>query len=106
MKNRRVQYLLIPALACLLAGLFPAAPESAAAEPACSELVTAKCTKCHSETRICQKVKKGKSEGAWKRTVKRMIGHGAEVNGKEKNQLITCLSTPDPSVRQLCTAGK
>jgi hypothetical protein len=83
--------------------LFCLSPAAAAEEVSCTTMVKTTCTRCHSETRICQKVQKDKGKGAWKRTVKRMISHGAVAGEDEKTRLITCLSTPDPAIREFCT---
>lgn len=71
-------------------------------KPACGELVISKCTSCHYETRICQKVKKRKGKGSWKRTLKSMIRNGAVINREEQKRLLQCLSTPDSEVLKLC----
>ena len=93
--------IVLPAVFMLQLFLVPPSPAAAEA-PACGELVKSKCIKCHHETRICQKVRKGKGKGSWKTTIKSMIRHGAVVNKDEKKQLVTCLSTPDSEVLELC----
>ncbi len=67
----------------------------------CTKLLQAKCLQCHPETRICQKLEK-KSKRAWKRTVKRMVKKGAELDTEQQKMLVQCLSKPSPEVVQYC----
>lgn len=100
----RMYHLLIPALTlCFFQASSPQPATAAEAEPTqCDQIVKAKCLSCHSETRICYRVKKGKSTRAWKKTVKYMIRNGAQVNDAELEQLTNCLSTPDKGLREYC----
>ena len=75
---------------------------SVASDVSCADLVKTNCLSCHSETRICQKIKKGKGKGAWKNTMQSMIRNGANVSKSEQKLLITCLSKPDSGIRNLC----
>jgi len=77
-----------------------------AATPTCGELVKSKCLACHYETRICQKIKKGRGKGSWKKTIKAMIRHGAVIGKADQKHLITCLSTADSKVLELCGIKK
>ncbi len=72
----------------------------------CGELVKNKCIKCHYETRICQKVKKGRGKGSWKNTIKSMLRHGAVLSKAEQKDLVVCLSTADGKVLELCGMDK
>lgn len=74
--------------------------------PACGELVKNECTTCHFETRICQKVKKRKGKGSWKRTITSMVRHGADIGKEEQKRLLNCLSKPDSEVLELCGMKK
>jgi len=58
----------------------------------CDALLTAKCTKCHSTSRICEKLSK-KSKARWQRTISRMTERGAEVNVEEGATLLVCLDS-------------
>jgi len=104
MKNTSGLFLLFLIVFCLVQ--VPVAPRASASAaeraPNCAELLKGKCLLCHHETRICRKVKQDKGKGAWKRTIKSMIRHGAAVNKNEQGQLINCLSKPDIEIKKLC----
>ena len=106
MKRKTRGSLTILPAAFLLQLFFVQASFAEAAAPACGELVNNKCTTCHFETRICQKVKKGKGKGSWKRTITSMVRHGAVIDKAEQKRLLTCLSTPDNEVLELCGMKK
>ncbi|NOX80206.1 MAG: hypothetical protein GXP57_03825 [Deltaproteobacteria bacterium] len=72
----------------------------------CTQLVTSRCEKCHYKTRICEKIQKRRGKGSWKRTIKNMVRHGAQLNAAEQKQLVYCLSTPTPEVLKLCEPDK
>ncbi len=87
--------------------LLALAPVLIASNPAnatatCSELVTLHCLSCHSETRICQKIDKKRGKRAWKRTIKAMIRHGANIDKSTRNELIECLGKKADSLPELC----
>ncbi|RUM33351.1 MAG: hypothetical protein DSY50_08370 [Desulfobulbus sp.] len=75
---------------------------TAFADQACTDLVKKNCLSCHFETRICQKIKKQRGKRSWKRTVKSMVRHGANIEKSEQRQLITCLSKKGMPIQQLC----
>ncbi|VAW35377.1 hypothetical protein MNBD_DELTA04-561 [hydrothermal vent metagenome] len=79
---------------------------SAFAAANCTQLVTSRCEKCHYKTRICEKIQKRQGKGSWKRTIKNMVRHGAQLNAAEQKQLAYCLSTPTPDVLKLCELDK
>jgi len=56
----------------------------------CADLLTAKCTECHSTARACEKLGK-KSKARWQRTVERMVARGAKINAEEAAALLVCL---------------
>lgn len=76
------------------------------ANDSCRDLAQKKCVTCHFETRICQKIQKNKGKVSWKRTIKSMIRHGAQLNAKEQKILITCFSGPDSSILSFCRMDK
>jgi len=97
---------MLSAVVILLQFYFVHPSSVVAAPPNCAELIKDKCVKCHSETRICQKIKKGRGKGSWKNTIKSMLRHGAVVSKAEQKSLVVCLSTPDSTVRELCKMNK
>ena len=68
----------------------------------CAQLVDRRCVVCHFETRICQKLRKGKSKRSWKRTIRTMVRHGARLDSDEVDRLVSCLADGDPSVLDYC----
>ncbi len=70
-------------------------------ENSCEQLISTKCTACHYNTRICVRLTK-KSKRAWKRTVKNMIRHGADVSKDELKKVVVCLNEPSPEVTAWC----
>lgn len=76
------------------------------AEDACGPLVQAKCLSCHFETRMCQKMRKRKGKSSWKRTIKAMVRHGAELDRGEQKTLIQCFTGRDSSILSLCGMDK
>ena len=67
----------------------------------CESLLRAKCTHCHYETRVCQKLGK-KSKRGWRATVRRMVKHGAELSKEEQKVLVECLSTRQKGAEAFC----
>lgn len=106
MKRKTSRSLTILSVFFLLQFTFALPSPAVAAAPACGELVKSKCTTCHYETRICQKVKKRKGKGSWKRTITSMIRHDAVIGKAEQKRLLTCLSKPDSEVLELCGMKK
>ncbi len=88
-----------------LSMILPGAAQTAASEN-CSQLVRKHCLSCHSETRICQKIKKNKGKRAWKRTIKRMTRHGAQIEKKDIKELTACLSSDGITVPTLCSPAQ
>ena len=72
----------------------------------CSELLTNRCETCHYNTRVCQKVKKKKGKGSWKRTIKNMVKQGAKLDKSEQKQLVDCLSKRTPEILEFCNLKK
>jgi len=98
---------MILAAAVILLGFILVPPLPAgAATPSCGELVEHKCLTCHYETRICQKLRKKKGKGSWKKTIKSMIRKGAVVSKAEQKSLIICFSKRDRAVLELCGLKK
>lgn len=58
----------------------------------CADLLTAKCTECHSTARACEKLGK-KSKARWQRTIERMVARGAKLNAAEAAALLVCLES-------------
>ena len=56
----------------------------------CLEQLEQKCTSCHYNTRICKKLEK-KNKRAWKKTVKRMLRYGMEMDKQEQEKIVDCL---------------
>jgi hypothetical protein len=106
MKRKNFCFIMLSAVVILLQFHLVHPSSVAASSPNCSELIKDKCVKCHSETRICQKVKKGRGKSSWKNTIKSMLGHGAAVSRAEQKSLVVCLSTPDSTVLGLCKMDK
>lgn len=84
------------------------------AEESCTELLTNRCEGCHYLTRVCQKVEKemgkkslfGGPEGIWKRIIKNMVKQGAQLNAKEEDILVQCLSKPSEEALSTCKIKK
>jgi len=76
------------------------------AEESCTELLTNRCEACHYNTRVCQKVKKKKGKGSWKRTIKNMVRQGAKLNKSEQKQLVSCLGKRTPEILEFCNLKK
>lgn len=105
----KIYHLAFPLFALCLVHTTPVttqAAESTSAKISCDQLVSNKCLNCHSETRICYRVKKGKTARYWKKTVKYMIRNGASINEIESKDLVTCLSSPDKEVFAFCGIKK
>jgi len=90
----------------LLFSFLPASPAIAEATASCKSLMENKCLACHFETRICRKIKKNKGTRSWKRTIKSMIRHGAEVHGDEQKTLISCFVDMDKDILSFCGMDK
>ncbi len=75
---------------------------SASSDESCLDRVRSNCLDCHQETRICQKIRKNKNTGAWKKTIKSMVRNGAQVSKDDHKLLADCLSAPDAGIRELC----
>ena len=106
MKQKTRRFLTILPAAFLLQLYLVQLSFAVTAAPACGELVKNKCTSCHFETRICQKVKKGKGKGSWKRSITSMVRHGAVIDKDDQKRLLSCLSKPDSEVLELCGMKK
>ncbi len=105
-KNFCVTFLLA---AVFIGGLFsfsPTSPALAEAAASCKSLMENKCLDCHFETRICRKIKKNKGTRSWKRTIKSMIRHGADVNSDEQKALISCFVDKDKAILSFCGVDK
>ena len=80
-------------------------PSSEQGSPAdggkCNTLLTAKCTVCHSTSRICEKLGK-KSKARWQRTISRMTDRGAKVNIEEAAALLICLDSGAKNLEPSC----
>jgi len=99
--------LLFPAV--FVGGLFffsPTSPVLAEAVTSCKALMENRCLDCHFETRICRKITKNKGTRSWKRTIKSMIRHGAEVNDEEQKTLISCFVNKDKAILSFCGMDK
>ena len=97
---------LVVLLTFFLLQFFLVPPSSVASVPTCAELVKSKCLSCHLETRICQKVKKRKGKSSWKRTIKSMVRHGADLSKSEQKRIVTCLRKPSSEVLDFCGMKK
>ena len=99
--------LLLPAVCIGILFLF-LPPSGALAETAtsCKSLMESRCLACHFETRICRKIGKNKGSRSWKRTIKSMIRHGAELSGKEQKTLIGCFVDRDREILSFCGMDK
>lgn len=85
--------------------VFPATGPALASGDApltCARLVERRCVVCHFETRICQKVRKGKSKRSWKRTIRTMVRHGARLDSGEIDWLTRCLADGDSTILDYC----
>ncbi len=105
----KIHQLALPLFALCLVHITPVtsqAVESNSAKVTCGQLVSNKCLDCHSETRICYRVKKGKTTRYWKKSVQYMIRNGASINEAESKDLVTCLSEPDKEIFALCGIKK
>lgn len=64
-------------------------------------LIKTSCTRCHSLTRICNKL--GKNDRAyWDKTVTRMMGKGASLQDKNKNQVVDYLLSLQGRPNPIC----
>ena len=68
-------------------------PEAPAVGAEGAELLEARCTKCHSLVRVHSAAK---SADAWRSTVQRMVGKGAELADTEQEMLIEYLAITYP----------
>ena len=78
----------------------------AGAEQSCGTLMEGRCLSCHFETRICQKLRKNKGRRSWKRTIKSMVRHGAELTVDEQKHLAQCFAEKDAEILSLCGMDK
>ncbi len=95
--------------AVFIGGLFYFSPTSSAlaeAATSCKSLMENKCLVCHLETRICRKITKNKGTRSWKRSIKSMIRHGAEINSDEQKTLISCFVNKDREILSFCGMDK
>lgn len=60
------------------------------ASQTCVDKITATCTKCHYQERICEKLGKN-SQREWKKTIKRMLRYGLELNENDQASILKCL---------------
>lgn len=68
----------------------------------CLELLQNRCQRCHSLSRVCQKVGE-KSKRRWAATLKRMVKRrGADLSGAEQDFLLNCLAIPAPAIKEEC----
>ncbi len=107
--QRKNTYITFIFPAVFIGGLFyfsPTSPALAEAATSCKSLMENKCLDCHFETRICRKITKNKGTRSWKRTIKSMIRHGAEVNGDEQKALISCFVDKDKEILSFCGMDK
>jgi hypothetical protein len=74
----------------------------AGAVESCGSLMQSRCLSCHFETRICQKLRKNKGKRSWKRTVKSMVRHGAELTSDEQKTLVLCFAEKEAGILSLC----
>jgi len=108
----KTQHLFYPVLASTVIPLIAAMAllfvlaEPCRAEETCELLVKNKCLSCHFETRICQKMKKKKGKSSWKRTMRSMVRHGAELSKGEQKTLVQCFTSRDAAVLSLCGLDK
>jgi len=82
--------------------LFPLSSAVAGTDNGCKSLMENTCLECHFETRICQKIQKNKGKRSWKRTIKSMVRHGAELNAGEQSTLVKCFVDRDPEILSFC----
>lgn len=73
----------------------------ARANKECTDKVMASCTKCHYQTRICEKLGK-KSQRDWKVTTKRMIRYGLILSDSEQESIVKCLLALGKDSGDLC----
>jgi hypothetical protein len=90
---------------CIVYALFISSPVASANE-SCDSLMKSRCLSCHFETRICQKLKKNKGKRSWKRTIKSMVRHGAELTNEEQKILVQCFAKKDTEILSLCGMDK
>ncbi len=106
MKNYRRRNLRISVFAVFFSWMFYVLFISfsvAGADESCGSLMQDRCLSCHFETRICQKLQKNKGKRSWKRTVKSMIRHGAELTSDEQKALVLCFANKDAEILSLCS---
>jgi cytochrome c5 len=65
------------------------------------DLVTERCTPCHSTERICRNLGQ-KDKAAWSATVARMLGKGAALDANQQSLVIDYLSTLAPGSAPIC----
>jgi cytochrome c5 len=68
-----------------------ATPTTASAALDGAQLVSERCTVCHSIDRINNKIASGADRAAWEQTVNRMISHGAQLNADERQAVLDYL---------------
>lgn len=71
------------------------------ANQGCADKVMATCTKCHIQTRICEKLGK-KSKRDWKVTLKRMLRYGLVLNETDQDNMLKCLLSLEKNSGNLC----
>ncbi|MDT8335980.1 MAG: hypothetical protein RQ753_09795 [Desulfurivibrionaceae bacterium] len=81
--KKRLTALAVATPFLLMATLVPAGQD-------CGERLREKCTTCHYNTRICEKVGT-KNRRAWKNSTKRMIRYGLKISNAEIDGITECL---------------
>ena len=67
----------------------------------CLDLLEQKCTSCHYNTRICNKLDK-KNKRKWSSSVKRMLRYGLKLDKKEQDKIVDCLLSLKKDSGQFC----
>ncbi|MFO7605303.1 MAG: hypothetical protein R6W72_03230 [Desulfurivibrionaceae bacterium] len=67
----------------------------------CGEMLKEKCTGCHYNTRVCEKVG-DKNRRSWKNTTKRMIRYGLKISTDEINEVTDCLVSLEDNPEIFC----
>lgn len=67
----------------------------------CGEMLKDKCTKCHYNTRICEKVGE-KNRRSWEISTKRMKRYGLKISDAEIDKITDCLVSLDENPEIFC----
>lgn len=67
----------------------------------CGEMLNTKCTGCHYNTRVCEKIGK-KNRRSWQNTTKRMIRYGLKITKAEIDEITDCLVSLENNPEIFC----